>query len=196
MHVHQKECRADQKMPKENGWKKVYDCVIAYSSLKGRISDMQVIEDFESRPHKAVTFLCGKERQEWNEQKQPKAPGHSGGRLPGRSTEERGREKEEECVKRKQWQEKNKKIEEGIKSSQRTALEEEESWQEGDQMAEQLEDEQHLEEVVERRRMAGRSLKLNVIQKVPELVVNKRMSQGERVKKPKEKKVQDGLLKR
>ena len=31
---------------------------------------MQVIEDFESRPHKAVTFEVqrGKERQEWNEQ--------------------------------------------------------------------------------------------------------------------------------
>ena len=36
---------------------KVFDYVIACSSLKGRISDMQVIEDFESRPHKAVTFV-------------------------------------------------------------------------------------------------------------------------------------------
>ena len=35
--------------------------------------------------------------QEWNEQKLPKVlPGHSGGRLPGRSTTERGREEEEE----------------------------------------------------------------------------------------------------
>ena len=60
--------------------------------------------------------------------------------------------------------------------------EEEESWQEGDQMAEQWEEEQHLEDIVERRRMEGSSLKLDVIQKVPELVVNERMSQGERVK--------------
>ena len=36
-------------MPMENGW--------ACSSLKGIISDMQVIEDFESRPHKAITFV-------------------------------------------------------------------------------------------------------------------------------------------
>ena len=36
---------------------KVYDYVIACSSLKGKNSDMQVIEDFESRPHKAVTFI-------------------------------------------------------------------------------------------------------------------------------------------
>ena len=34
---------------------KVFDYVIAGSSLKGRISDMQVIEDFES--NKAVTFV-------------------------------------------------------------------------------------------------------------------------------------------
>ena len=64
---------------------------------------MQVIEDFESRAHKAVTITVerGKRRQEWNQQKLPKArPGHSGGRLPGRSTEEKGREEEEECVKK------------------------------------------------------------------------------------------------
>ena len=32
---------------------------------------MQVIEDFESRPHKAITFVVerGKERQAWNEEK-------------------------------------------------------------------------------------------------------------------------------
>ena len=34
----------------------VYDYVKTCSSLKGIISDIQVIEDFESRPHKAVTF--------------------------------------------------------------------------------------------------------------------------------------------
>ena len=57
-------------------------------------------------------------------------------------------------------------------------------------MAEQWEEEQHLEEIVERRRrMEGSSLKLGVIQKVPELVVNERMSQGERVKNPKVMKV-------
>ena len=63
--------------------------------------------------------------------------------------------------------------------------EEEECWQEGDQMAEQWEEEQHVEEIVERRRMEGSSLKLDAMQKVPELVVNERMSQGERVKNPK-----------
>ena len=45
---------------------KVFDSVVACSSLKGIISDMKVIEDFESRPHKVVTFGVerGKERQE------------------------------------------------------------------------------------------------------------------------------------
>ena len=42
---------------------KVHDYVIACSSLKGIISEMQVIEDSVSRPHKAVTFVVerGKE---------------------------------------------------------------------------------------------------------------------------------------
>ena len=53
-------------------------------------------------------------------------------------------------------------------------------------MAEQWEEEQHLEETVERRKMEGSSLKLDVMPKVPELVVNERMSQGKRVKNPKE----------
>ena len=35
---------------------KAHDFVMAGSSLKGKISHMQVTEDFESRPHKAVTF--------------------------------------------------------------------------------------------------------------------------------------------
>ena len=62
---------------------KVYDYVIACNSLKGKISQMNVVEDVESRPHKAVTFVVerGKGRQEWNEQKLPKAlSGYSGGR--------------------------------------------------------------------------------------------------------------------
>ena len=56
-------------------------------------------EDFESRPHKAVSFLVerGKEIQEWNGQKLPKVfLGCGGGMLPGRSAEERGREEEED----------------------------------------------------------------------------------------------------
>ena len=57
---------------------------------------MEVVEDFESRPDKAVPFVVrrGKEMQEWSEQKLPKVfPGYSGRRLPGRSTQEKGREK-------------------------------------------------------------------------------------------------------
>ena len=46
-----------------------------------------------------VSFVVEKDKevQEWDEQKMPKAlPGYSGGRLPGRSTKETGREEEEE----------------------------------------------------------------------------------------------------
>ena len=45
-----------------------------------------------------------------------------------------------------------------------------------------------MDDLIERRRMDGSSLKLDVMQKVPELVVNKRMSQGEKEKDTKEKK--------
>ena len=57
-----------------------------------------VVEDFESGPHKAVTILVerDKEFQIWREQKMPTArSGFSGGKLPGRSNVEEGREEEE-----------------------------------------------------------------------------------------------------
>ena len=78
---------------------KVHDYVIPCGSPKGRTSDTKVIDVFQSRPHRAVTFAVekGKQRQEWNEQKLPMALlGCSGGRLPGRGTEEKGREEGEE----------------------------------------------------------------------------------------------------
>ena len=59
---------------------------------------MEVVEDFVLRPHKAVSCVVEgeKEMQEWNEQKLPKVlPGYSGERLPGRSTEEKGKEEGE-----------------------------------------------------------------------------------------------------
>ena len=174
---------------------KVDDYVIACSSLKGISSNLKVIEDLESRPHKAVTFLVelGKERQEWNEQKMPKAlPGYSGGRLPERSTEEKGREEGEE-VDESGERVRNEIIIDVIEGIQTMTVEksfenerkitggpdvvqswdcsqidnegEEESWQECDQMAEQWEEEQHLEEIVERRRMEEHYLKLDAMQK-------------------------------
>ena len=72
---------------------KVYDYVIACNSLKGKNSQMKVVEDTESSPHKAVSFVVRREKEmkEWNQQKLPKVlPGYSGGRLPGRNTEEKG----------------------------------------------------------------------------------------------------------
>ena len=77
---------------------RTYDYVVACYSLRRNISQMKVVEDFESRPHKAVSFVVerDKEIQELKRQKLPKVlPGYSGGRLPGRSTKEAGREEEE-----------------------------------------------------------------------------------------------------
>ena len=55
-------CRS--KSAKGEWVEKVFDYVIACSSLRGRNSDMQVMEDFESRPHKAVTFCSPKRKRE------------------------------------------------------------------------------------------------------------------------------------
>ena len=46
---------------------------------------------------------------------------------------------------------------------------------------------------MEEKRMEGNSLKLDAMQKVPELVVNERMLQGQRVKNTKEKKNVPGM---
>ena len=42
---------------------RTYDNVIASHSLKGKISQMKVVEDFGSRPHKAVSFVVKRERE-------------------------------------------------------------------------------------------------------------------------------------
>ena len=121
-----------------------------------------MVEDIESRPHKAVTFVVerGKGRQEWNEQKLPKTlPVYSGGRLPGRGTEQKGREQGEEHEGSEERRERNEMVsqmmawEEGCISARKRTEgqnpiqgwdcsqieneEEEESRQESDQMAEQ-----------------------------------------------------------
>ena len=91
-------CRS--KGPDSEFIERAYDYVTASQSLKGKLTQMVVVEDLESRPHRAVSFVVEREKevQEWNEQKMLKAlPGFIGGRLPGRSTEERGREEQEEA---------------------------------------------------------------------------------------------------
>ena len=83
------------KGPKYVWIERTCDYVVASGSLKGKISQMEVVEDFESRPHKAVSFVVRREKElkEWSEQKLPKVlPGYSGGMLPERSSKEKGRE--------------------------------------------------------------------------------------------------------
>ena len=65
---------------------------------------------------------------------------------------------------------------------------EEESWRGRDHMAAQRDEERTLEEILEQRRLEGSSLQLEVVRKVPGLVVHERMSQGKGVKGFKEKK--------
>ena len=85
-------CRS--KGPKEEWIDRTYDYVVASGSLKGKILQMEVVEDFESRPHKAVSSVVESEKEikEWSDQKLPKVLlCYSGGRLPGRSTTEKCR---------------------------------------------------------------------------------------------------------
>ena len=96
---------------------------------------MKVVEDFESRPHEAVSFVVKGEKkmQEWNEQKLPKVLlGCSGARLPGRNMKEKGREEgevdkdgEERKIKKEIAQE----VVEGIKEEARAYDEAEEAAQ-------------------------------------------------------------------
>ena len=64
--------------------------------------------------------------------------------------------------------------------------EDEEDWQKKDQMEVQWAEDEKLEETLERRRMEGSSLQVEVMQKVPELVVHERMYKGEKVKRKEE----------
>ena len=70
--------------------------------------------------------------------------------------------------------------------------EEQESWRERDRMAAQWDEEQQLKEILEQRRMEGSSLQLEVMRKVPGLVVHESVSQGKGVKGVKEKKKVSG----
>ena len=74
---------------------RTYDYGVASQSLQEKIKKMEAVEDFESKPHKAVTFLLGRDKEilELLGLKMPKTlPGYSGGKLLGRSAAEVGRE--------------------------------------------------------------------------------------------------------
>ena len=78
-------CRS--KGPKGEWIERTNDEVIASGSLKGNILQMEVVEDFESRPHEAVNGTSRKKLSKV-------LLGYSGGRWPGRSTKEKAEKKE------------------------------------------------------------------------------------------------------
>ena len=61
--LRKKRLRACRKAQKVNGLKKIFDYVIASGSLKGKILQMEVVEDFESKPHNAGSFVCKREEE-------------------------------------------------------------------------------------------------------------------------------------
>ena len=134
-----------------------------------------------------------------SEQKLPKVlTCYSGGRLPGRSTKEKGREEvelDEGSEEREIRSETAQEVVAGIKekasahdakaTAQRAAgqsveqnwdcsqieneeEEEEDDWRKENLMEVQREEDEKLEEILERRRMEGSSMQLEVMQKVPE----------------------------
>ena len=54
-------CRS--KGPTDELIERTYDCVIASQSPQGEIKNMEVVEDFEPRPHKEVTFLVERDKE-------------------------------------------------------------------------------------------------------------------------------------
>ena len=66
---------ADPEGPNGELIERTYDHAIASHSLQGRIKNMEVVEDFESRPHKEATFLVerNKDFQVWREHKMPRS---------------------------------------------------------------------------------------------------------------------------
>ena len=56
-------CRS--KGPKGEWIERTYDYVVACNSLRGKLSQMKVVEDFESRPHKAVSFVVERETKRY-----------------------------------------------------------------------------------------------------------------------------------
>ena len=81
---------------------RTYDYVIANHSLQENIKNMEVKEDFESRPHEAV-FLGGKRQNSRREQKMPNATRNS---AVESCQEEAWRKKEARKRKEKEGQEK------------------------------------------------------------------------------------------
>ena len=148
--------------------------------LAKKISHMKVVEYFESRPHKAVSFVVEKEKeiQEWNEQKLPKVLlGHSGGKLKGRSAKERGGEEEEE---------------------EKDSRERQVRYEIGREVAVGIKEKAGVHEDAKstQQRSVGQGrcqskegwVDAEVVQKALELVVHERMSQGRGVTCTKEKK--------
>ena len=62
--VHPKEAsRCRSKGQEEERTERTYDYVVASGSLKGKMSLMEVVEDFESRTHKAVSSVAEREKE-------------------------------------------------------------------------------------------------------------------------------------
>ena len=151
-----------------------------------------------------------KEVKQWNEQKMPKALlGYSGGMLPGRSTKERGREGEEDSRERQVREETAQEVVAGIEKKA-SALENAKpttqepvgqnarqdwdcsqiedryegeifDWYEEDQWKGQWEEDEKMEEFLEQKRVDGGAWHVEAMQKVPELVAHRRISQCKRV---------------
>ena len=80
-------CRS--KGPKGELIERTYDYVIAGQNLSRKITKMEVVEDFESRPHKAVSFVVERETRRYRH-------GLSRGCLSCQEEVQRKREEEEE----------------------------------------------------------------------------------------------------
>ena len=97
-YLRKKRLRAGRRAQKVNGLEESMITSLRVAVSKERSYSWRWWKIFEARPHKAVSFVVKREKEirEWSEQKMPKVlPGCSGGRLPARSTKEKGKEEGE-----------------------------------------------------------------------------------------------------
>ena len=198
-------------MLKENGLIRFMTMSLRVAVSKGKISQMEVVEDFKTTQG---SVLFGKKREgdkgmkraaaaegaalsQWRKVARKEHNRERKRRRRGR----RGRRRKKDQVSnlsRSGCSKEKVSVHDGDKEAVQKSAgqsfmrswccseieneEEEESWREGGQIAAQWEEEQKLEEIVERRRIEGSSLKLEVMQNVLEPMLHEQMSQCKGVK--------------
>ena len=163
-------CRS--KSPKGELIERTYDYVIASQCLKGKNNKMEEVEDVETRPHKAVSFVVEKDKevQEWEEEEMPKGVKFCGQRVEKRKNKMKKVERLQ--VLKQNW---------GRSQIEDRDEDEVASWDEHDKLKKPWEEVKKVEEKLIRNEVGGGLSQQEALPKVPELVASQRTSKGKEV---------------